>query len=136
MQFTTKHFLYVEDDPLSRQVLRMIMGNGMGVTHLTVFEDSTDFMPRLRALADRPDVILLDVHVRPHNGFDMLHMLRSDPDYRDIKVVALTASVMNEEVEQLRACGFDGAIGKPLSVSTFPGLIERIVDGETVWHVG
>lgn len=135
MSFADKHFLYVEDDPLSRTVMEMIMGNGMGVTHLNIFEDSTDFMSRLKALATRPDIILLDVHIKPFSGLEMLQMLRTDPEYHTVKIVALTASVMNEEVEQLRTSGFDGGIAKPLSVTTFPGLIERIIAGEAVWYV-
>ncbi|MBN1311074.1 MAG: response regulator [Anaerolineae bacterium] len=135
MMFADKHFLYVEDDPLSREVMQMIMNNGMGVTNLNILEDSTDFMSRLKALEVHPNIILLDVHVKPYNGMDMLRMLRADPEYNHIPVVALTASVMNEEVEQLRTSGFDGAIGKPLSVTTFPDLVGRIMAGESVWHV-
>jgi two-component system chemotaxis response regulator CheY len=133
--FTDKHFLYVEDDPLSRQVMQMIMGNGMGVKRLSVFEDSSDFMSRLKTLDSHPDIIMLDVHVRPYSGLDMLKMLRADPDYSKTTIVALTASVMNEEVELLRTSGFNGAIGKPLSVSTFPELMQRIIAGESVWHI-
>jgi two-component system cell cycle response regulator DivK len=135
MTLADKCFLYVEDDPLSREVMRMIMTNGAGVTQLTIFEDSVDFLPRLKALDIRPNLILLDVHVTPLSGLDMLHMLRDDPDYEMSLVIALTASVMNEEIEQLRNSGFDGAIAKPLSVTTFPGLLERILAGEAVWYI-
>ena len=128
-------YLYVEDDPLSCEVMKMIMENAMGVDHLTIFEDSTDFVPRLTSLDQKPDVFLLDIHVKPHNGFEMLEVLRGHPDYQQCKIIALTASVMNEEVEKLRQCGFDGAIGKPLSMQTFPELMTRILNGEVVWHV-
>jgi len=128
-------FLYVEDDPLSCQVMQMILENALGIRDLVIFRDSSNFMARLKALARRPDIILLDVHIRPHNGFEMLDALRTDPEYRHTKVVALTASVMNEEVEKLRTKGFDGAIAKPVSVTTLPGLIEQIARGEIVWHI-
>jgi CheY-like chemotaxis protein len=65
----------------------------------------------------------------------MLQMIREDTVYCDTKVVALTASVMNEEVERLRTSGFDGAIGKPISLSAFPIVIERILKGESIWQV-
>ncbi len=128
-------FLYVEDDPLSREVMQMIMENAMGVQHLTIFEDSSHFMARLYALDPRPDLLLLDIHMQPHDGFTLLEMIRADATFSAAKVVALTASVMNEEVAKLRQSGFDGAIGKPLSVATFPDLVSRILDGETVWHI-
>ncbi len=128
-------YLYVEDDRLSRSVMAVIMVEMLRVSCYTVFEDSTDFMERVRALPARPDVFLLDIQMTPHSGFEMLQMLRADPDYRDCRVIALTASVMNEEVNQLRAAGFDGTIAKPLDLRKFPELLERIERGESVWSI-
>ncbi len=133
--FNRYSYLYVEDDLLSCEIMQMIMENAMSVEQLTIFTDGTDFMERLKALHPIPNVIMLDIHLQLHNGFDLLAMLRADPDYQDTTVIALTASVMNEEVENLRLSGFDGAIAKPLSVQVFPGLMERILNGDAVWHV-
>jgi len=128
-------FLYVEDDPRSREVMKLLMSKVMKVKDLVILEDSTDFEVQLNSLLRKPDVFLLDIHVKPFDGFAMLDIIRRNEVYGDAKIIALTASVMNEEVEAMRARGFDGAIGKPLSMSTFPGLIERIVVGEAVWHI-
>lgn len=128
-------FLYVEDDPRSREVMELLMTKVMRVKGLVIFEDSVDFDGRISALPEKPDVVLLDIHVKPHDGFSMLDIIRQNQALKDVKVIALTASVMNEEVEAMRARGFDGAIGKPLSMASFPGLIERIVRGESVWHI-
>ncbi len=133
--FNEHVYLYVDDDPLSREVMQMLMETGMGVEHLVMFEDSSDFLKRAQALLQQPDIILLDIHVRPHNGFEMLKMLRSIPEFQTARVIALTASVMSEEVEQLRQGGFDGAIAKPINARTFPGLMQRIIAGEAVWHI-
>jgi CheY-like chemotaxis protein len=129
------YFLYVEDNESNRKVMQLIMQKALKVNDLAVFENSNEFMQRVKALPQIPQVALLDIHVRPHDGFAMLEMLRADPDYQDTKIIALTASVTNEEVEQLRTSGFDGGIGKPLRVSTFPDLLERILNGETIWHI-
>jgi len=128
-------FLYVEDDPRSREVMQLIMTRAMTVRNLKIFEDSTDFYAKLNGLTDKPDVVLLDIHVKPYDGFEMLEMIRTTPKVKYAKVIALTASVMNEEVEVMRIRGFDGAIGKPLSMSSFPDLIRRVVAGEAVWHI-
>jgi CheY-like chemotaxis protein len=115
--------------------MQTIVENTMGVHKLAIFEDSENFMERLKALPVRPGLILMDIHIRPHNGFEMLRMIRDAPEFSAVKVIALTASVMNEEVEQLHTSGFDGAISKPLRVTTFPDLISRILNGEAVWHI-
>lgn len=128
-------FLYVEDDPRSREVMELLMTKVIKVKELVVFEDSLEFDNRINAMASKPEVVLLDIHVTPHDGFEMLNFIRRNPDLKDTKVIALTASVMNEEVEAMRARGFDGAIAKPLSMASFPGLIERVVAGDSVWHI-
>lgn len=130
------NYLYVEDDPLNRKVLQILLVEVMGVKNLTIFEDSRDFMERLRALSPRPDFILLDIHVEPYDGYKLLRMLRGDPEYAGVKVVAVTASVMVEEIGQLQAEGFDGAFGKPLDMLTFPDLFRRLEAGETIWQMG
>ena len=127
--------LCVEDDSSNRLVMKLLVEKTLNVAQYAIFEDSRDFLPRVRNLPVRPDIILLDIHVSPFNGFQMLKMIREDVVYCDTKVVALTASVMNEEVERLRNSGFDGAIGKPITLSTFPIVIERIMKGENIWQV-
>lgn len=72
--------------------------------------------------------------MEPTNGFEMIHLIRQMPEYQDKPVIALTASVMSEEVEQLRAAGFNGTISKPLPMSEFPALLQRIARGESVWY--
>lgn len=130
-----RFILYLEDDPASRKVMSIILGKAVGGDTFVVFENSTDFMEHLKQLTVKPSIFLIDIHVPPHDGFEVLQMLRDDPQYRSATVIALTASVMIEEVKQLRAAGFDGAISKPIDHRAFPGLLEKIASGESVWSI-
>lgn len=127
--------LCVEDDFSNRLVMKLLVEKTLNVKQYAIFEDSSNFLARVHDLPKRPDIILLDIHVSPLNGFQMLQQIRGDSVFSTTKVVALTASVMNEEVERLRKSGFDGAIGKPISLSTFPIAIERIMNGESIWQL-
>jgi CheY-like chemotaxis protein len=127
--------LYVEDDAASRDVMRMVQRLNPNRLRITLFDDSAAFLERFTALAPRPDIVLLDIHMRPYSGFDMLNMLRADAAHADMPVVALTASVMNEEVQMLRQAGFHSVIAKPLDLDLLPALLERVLHGEKVWHV-
>lgn len=129
------NYLYVEDDRLSRNVMEVLLRDMMGVTSYTIWESSEDFLHRLDSLTPMPDVMLLDIHMQPINGFEMLTLIRSQPKYKDRTVYALTASVMNEEVQQLRVAGFDGVIGKPLDADTFPELFEKLESRQSVWKI-
>ena len=133
--FNEYTYLYVEDDQLSREITKMLFENAMGVERLWIFEDSDNFIERIKSLPSMPDVVLLDIHMLPLSGFDMLDLIRDDSELNDIIVVALTASVMNQEVERIQSAGFNGAIGKPLSVTTFPELIMQILGGDEVWYI-
>jgi CheY-like chemotaxis protein len=127
--------LYVEDDFLSREVMQALLIRGMGYRNITIFDDSTDFMNKLDTLSSKPDVIFLDIHMEPVDGFTMLRQIRENEGLRSTKVVALTASVMNEEVKMLKDAGFNGVIAKPLDADTFPKTLQRILNGEHVWNV-
>jgi CheY-like chemotaxis protein len=127
--------LYVEDDFLSREVMEALLTRGLGYHNLTIFEDSTDFMTKLETLSSKPDVVFLDIHMEPLDGFTMLRQIRENEAFRSTKVVALTASVMNEEVKMLKDAGFNGVIAKPLDADTFPKTLQRILNGEHVWNV-
>lgn len=133
--FATLSVLYVEDNPESRDVLRLLFRTRLKPAHLIVFDDSENFVERVAALQPRPTLILLDIHVKPLSGFQMLEILRGQPEFRDTPIVALTASVMNEEVQQLQTAGFHSVISKPISLSTFPDLMKRIIAGENIWRI-
>lgn len=127
--------LYVEDDLSSRQVMQILLGGRMALPHVTMFEDSENFVARVQALDPKPDVIFLDIHVEPYSGFEMLAMLRELEDFRQTPVVALTASVMNEEVEQLKMAGFHSCLAKPIDLTTFPIALQDILNGNPVWVI-
>ena len=132
---TQKRLVYIEDDPGSRKVMRFLVSRIEASIQLDIFEDSQDFLARVEALDPEPDAFFLDIHVSPHNGFNLLEMLRSDERYAQKTVIALTASVMNEEINKLKEAGFDGVLAKPLNFHTFPDTLDRILAGEKIWIV-
>jgi CheY-like chemotaxis protein len=127
--------LYVEDDILSRKVMQMLLCNTMKLEHVTIFENSSNFMEKALRLDPKPEVIFLDIHMHPIDGFEMLKLLRASEKFQSSYVVAMTASVMNEEVAKLQSAGFDGCIAKPIDKNRFPTLLENILNGETVWSI-
>lgn len=128
--------LVVDDDPHSCRIMHMLLVGRMKLQHVTILEDSTDFILRVGALMRRPDIVFLDINVRPLTGFDMLARLREMADYVSVPIVALTASVMNDEVMRVRDAGFHSIIAKPIDLTSFPDTLQRIVHGEQFWRVG
>ena len=127
--------LYVEDDELSREVMYTLLTRGLGYTSVTVFQNSSEFELNLETLSTIPDVIFLDIQMEPIDGFTMLGLIRQKTKYDSTRVVALTASVMNEEVKKLKDAGFNGVIAKPLNYETFPNALRRILAKEDIWSI-
>jgi CheY-like chemotaxis protein len=127
--------LYVEDDETSRRVLDFIITRIMGLANFVMFENSENFLQHLKVLPQIPRVIFLDIRLQPYNGYELLKILRQEPKYQSVKVVAITATVMSSEVAQLKEAGFDGLIGKPIRQQIFPSLLNKILRGEPVWVV-
>lgn len=127
--------MFVDDDAPSREVLKVILNRVAGYNRVELFEDSQDFMQRLHALPDAPDVIFLDIQVPPIDGYEMLKLIRSDPAYQNSRIIAVTASIMPSDVALLQQAGFDGLIGKPLVHKIFPELLHKILAGEPIWYI-
>jgi CheY-like chemotaxis protein len=132
---TQPSVLYVEDNPQNRKLMQLLLQGRLRLPHVNIFEDSHEFATRLTMLQPQPDVIFLDIHVQPYDGFEMLQMIRQRTRFNDTPVVALTASVMNEEVQKLRQAGFNGCLAKPIDMNTFPDTLNRILLGESIWRV-
>lgn len=127
--------LYVEDDPDSCEIMQLLLAGEMGLPNVTILHSSADFLAKVQALDPKPDIVLLDIHVQPHDGFAMLEMLRNTETFKHTPVIALTASVMNEEVAKLKTCGFNSVIPKPINQDRFPDLLSRVLNGESIWRV-
>jgi len=126
--------VYVEDDEASIEVMKAIVEKVLKLETFHVLPSSADFAQRVKRLNVTPDLFLLDIQMKPCDGFELLSMLRDDPEFDKSKAVALTASVMSEDVARLKDGGFDGAIAKPLNIAALPDLLARIMDGAKIWY--
>ena len=71
------------------------------------------------AIERKPDLVLMDIQLPGMNGIDARHVLRADPATASIPVIAVTASVMQQDRTQITEAGFDGYVGKPINLREF-----------------
>jgi len=127
--------LYVEDDANSREVMQLLIKRVLKLPDITIMDDNSNFMDKVHSLPVVPDIIFLDIQMRPHDGYSMLNMLRADPLYQKSLIIAMTANVMANDVKDLKTAGFNGLIGKPIIGQVFPELMRQILAGQPVWYV-
>ena len=111
--------LYVEDDLANRILVRRILtAEGHEITEAGNAEEA------LAALEQHtPDLILMDINMPEVDGFTLTKRIKSNPAWKNIPVVALTANVMKGDRERVLQAGCDGYIQKPLDVDALPRQI-------------
>jgi two-component system cell cycle response regulator len=115
-------FLVVEDEPASRELLRLLL---VSAGHKVQWA-SDGMEGYLLALTSPPDIVLCDLQMPVVDGFELLHRLRADPFLRERIVIAVTALSMPGDIERLLNAGFDGYVTKPISPETFVAYVEEL----------
>ena len=72
----------------------------------------------------------MDIQLPGINGIEALRQLRADPgDRAAIPVLAVTASVMEQDRRQITQAGFDAYVGKPISLKEFLEAVRVALEG-------
>ncbi len=71
------------------------------------------------AIERAPDLVLMDIQLPGMNGIEARGVLRANPATSAIPVIAVTASVMQQDRNQITDAGFDGYVGKPINLKEF-----------------
>jgi two-component system cell cycle response regulator len=79
------------------------------------------------ARREKPELILLDIHMPKMDGYEVARRLRADPECRQISIIAVTALAMVGDREKLLDSGFNGYISKPIDPQTFPTTVQSFL---------
>ena len=114
--------LHIEDDPRNRLLVRKLLATD---GHEVI--DATDGLEGVRyALAQRPDLVLVDLNVPGLDGFEVTLRLRSEPSLSGVPIVAITAE---GDRDTSFAVGCDGFIQKPIDAKSFATTVKRYLSG-------
>ena len=79
------------------------------------------------ALAERPDLILMDLEMPGVDGWEATRRLKADPQTRSIPVIALSAHALAGTREKALAAGCDEFDTKPIDFDRLVATIERLL---------
>ncbi|GAV32076.1 response regulators consisting of a CheY-like receiver domain and a winged-helix DNA-binding domain [Coriobacteriaceae bacterium EMTCatB1] len=80
-----------------------------------------------RAVAEPPDLLLLDVTMPKLDGFEVLEFLRKRPSTADIKVVMLTTAAQKTDLQRGVELGCDEYVVKPFEPRALRETVERVM---------
>lgn len=114
--------LYIEDNPINRELMETIVGSIGGLTLRTAGSAEIGI-----EMAEQfaPDLILMDINLPGMNGNEALGVLRDNPPTHHIPVIAVSANAMPEDIQSALDLGFEEYVIKPFDISD---VIATIMD--------
>jgi len=113
--------LLVEDNRLNRELaVHLLETRGVEVS---IAVDGRQALERLQR--ETFDGVLMDIMMPEMDGYAATRAIRAQPAFRDLPVIAMTANVMSNHLEQARAAGMNDHIGKPLDVAELFSTMAR-----------
>lgn len=110
--------MLAEDDLTMVTLLKTLLGmEGYQVAALSIDDDIFEAVRK-----ERPDVLLLDVHLPQANGLDVLDQVRGDDETKDLKIVM--TSGLNLELE-CKNHGANDFLLKPYMPDDLLKILER-----------
>jgi signal transduction histidine kinase/CheY-like chemotaxis protein len=115
--------LVVDDLTLNRLLIKEYLAQ----TPLTIIEAENGEDAVRLAKQHQPDLILMDIRMPVLDGIEATKQIGLNEATRDIAVVALTASAMEEERDSLMAMGFAGFLDKPVTEDALYRELKRFI---------
>lgn len=122
--FMTKTILVVEDNELNMKLFHDLL-TAQGYRILQTSEGLQAFN---MAREFHPDLIVMDIQLPAISGLEVTRWLKEDPAVSNIPVVAVTAYAMKGDETRMREGGCEAYIAKPISVASFVGTIQRLLE--------
>jgi two-component system, cell cycle response regulator DivK len=119
--------LIIEDNEKNLKLVRDILQvKGYSTLEAMTAEDG------IRVATERvPDLVLMDIQLPGMNGIDALRVLRSNAATAKIPVIAVTASVMQQDRKLITDAGFDAYVGKPINLKEFVEAVRVALERNT-----
>ena len=115
--------LHVEDNPVNVQLIERTLARRPDVRLVTARRVDSGF--RL-ARSERPDLILLDLHLPDGSGHELLSRLKADPATRDVPVVVVSADLPSRSRDSLLHLGIREYLPKPIDIGRLLELVDEL----------
>lgn len=110
MRFPGKSILLVEDMAINRMIIEDLLETND--IHIDVAEDGQKALDKV--LANHYDLVLMDINMPIMDGVESTRKIRKTHSREALPIIALTANVMTDDVQDYLESGFNDHIPKPV----------------------
>ncbi|MCL2127293.1 MAG: ATP-binding protein [Treponema sp.] len=120
-----KHILLAEDLEINREIVMSLLEDFR--MDITEAENGQEAYDKFAASPEKFDLIFMDIHMPVVNGYEATKLIRSHshPKAKTIPIIAMTANVFKEDIENCIAAGMNGHIGKPLDFNEVTAVLKK-----------
>jgi signal transduction histidine kinase/FixJ family two-component response regulator len=122
-----KRILLVEDVEINRNIIKEMLEE----THV-VIEDAADGAEAVRKVSESAegwyDLVFMDIQMPVMDGYEATRAIREldRADVKRIPIIAMTASVYREDVEQALRSGMNGHLAKPVDFNAMINVLSEL----------
>jgi len=116
-EFAGKRVLLAEDIEINREILKTLLED-TGL-EIDCAENGKEALEAIEAAPDRYDLVFMDLQMPKMDGLEATRLIRALPALKEYKlpIIALTANVFKDDIEECFAAGMDDHLGKPLDIN-------------------
>jgi two-component system chemotaxis response regulator CheY len=117
--------LIVEDSATTRAMIKAVIEDME--EDVTALEASTGFEALKLLPQGSFDLIITDINMPDVNGLELIHFVKTNPNYQHIPMVIVTTERSSEDKERGLALGASAYITKPFTPEQLQGVIAKIL---------
>ena len=119
----SRRILVIEDTEDNRRIFRDLLGpSGYELIEAMDGEQGVAM-----AVAERPDLILMDIQLPVIDGYEATRRIKANPGLRHIPIIAITSYALSGDEAKSRAAGCDGYIAKPFSLQEVLDVVHNFL---------
>jgi CheY-like chemotaxis protein len=115
--FTGRRLLIAEDIEINREILRALL-EPTGIS-MDFAENGREAVDKFAGALGGYDMVFMDIQMPEMDGFAATRGIRAlnVPNAKTTPIIAMTANVFKEDMDEMLASGMNGHLGKPIIIA-------------------
>lgn len=125
LQDEERSILIVDDDPYYLDIISGVLSK---LGEYKVYVASTGFDAGAQVVEYNPYLIVLDIQLSDMDGRMVCRRVKSRPETRNTRILAISGYIQDDEVVGLKEYGFDSYLKKPFSIEALSESVQALID--------